>query len=126
MAYSSGANILSFTSGADLTAKQYRFVKVDSSTGKVVAGTDGADCIGILLNKPNTDEAASVAVEGVCKLYIGAHASIGYDSNIISDANGGGTIATGTGKEVLAKALEDPGANGEIISVLIHKIGPLP
>jgi hypothetical protein len=126
MAYSSGANILSFTSGADLTSSQYRFVKIDSSTGKVVAGTAGDDCIGIVLNKPNTDEAASVAVEGICKLYIADHTSITYDSNLMAGSGGGGDLAAGSTNNVLAKALEDPGANGEIISVLIHKIGPLP
>lgn len=53
---------------ADLSGKQYYFVKLNSS-GQVAACTASTDApIGVLQNKPTTNQAAEVCVIGVTKI----------------------------------------------------------
>jgi hypothetical protein len=123
MAFEQSIKTISLESGADLTAKQYHFVQINTSTGKVEACAAGGDGIGILQNAPAAGEAASVAIEGVSKLLIETAASVGFGSNLMADAAGGGELATST-NYVLAKCLEDPTTDDEVVAVLLHKIGP--
>lgn len=54
---------------ADLSAKQYTFVKVDS-TGKVAMCTASDFPIGILQNKPTAGQACEIMVAGVSKIVL--------------------------------------------------------
>ena len=59
-------------SAADLTAKQFRCVKVTADFAINIATAAGAAVLGVLQNKPNTGEVADVAVIGVTKIVAGA------------------------------------------------------
>lgn len=102
--------------GADLRDHQYKFVSVDA-TGRVVLTGDDAKAQGIVLNDPNTDEAAIVAVSGIVKVKCGDAVTRGGD--VGSGANGAAKNA-GAESEVLGTALET-GADGRIISILLGR-----
>jgi hypothetical protein len=68
---------LSKLAAADLRTHQFKFVNLDS-TGKVVlADAAGEQCLGVLLNKPNTGEIATVAVAGVVPVKAGGVIAVG-------------------------------------------------
>lgn len=101
--------------GADLTTKQYFFVKLNSSENAVLAG-DGEFAIGALQNKPDSGQAAQIMIDGVTKILCGG--SVTGGGPVASDAAGKCVNAAG-GDVVLGTALED-GSDGQIISVLLQ------
>ena len=64
--------------GADLSAKQYHFVKIDNGTGKAVAVNGATDRpFGVLQNNPTADQEAEILVVGGTKIVAGGTASAG-------------------------------------------------
>ena len=64
--------------GADLSAKQYHFVKIDGTTGKAVAVNGATDRpFGVLQNNPTADQEAEVLVVGGTKVVAGGTAAAG-------------------------------------------------
>lgn len=120
MAYEIGIGAdFPFEAAADLSAKQFFFVKVDSA-GKVALAAADNLAIGVLQNKPKSAEAASVRVHGISKVVAGA--AITRGDRVGSDANGkarGGVIVGVT----LGVALETASADGDVIAVLLHPAG---
>lgn len=111
---------LSIPAGADLSAKQYTFVKI-SGTGviAVAAATDAP--IGVLLNDPTTGETAAVAVSGVVK--VKASAAIVAGVAVGTTATGTAVTlvpGTDTTKFLLGRAITAAGAAGDIITVAIN------
>jgi hypothetical protein len=109
---------ITLPAAADLRTHQYKFVEV-TSTGAVNLAGDDAHADGVLLNDPNTGEAAVVAIAGVAKVKCGAAVTRG--SNVASGANGAAKN-TDTGSAVNGTALET-GANGRIISIIFNPRG---
>ena len=116
---------ISMKAGADLTALQFRFMKM-SATGAVdKAAADTDRTIGILQNKPsNTSSegplAALVKVMGGSKLEVDGNAgAISAGSMLTADSVGRGVATTTTNKTVGAIALEGSTVQGDIISVLL-------
>src|SRR5678815_1304349 len=59
-----GNTIGVFDANVDLSAKQYRFVTFDSTSGKLnVVGTAGLQALGILQNNPLAGQQCTVAVD---------------------------------------------------------------
>ena len=109
---------ITLPAAADLRTHQYKFVEVNSSGEAALVGDDGhAD--GVLLNDPNTGEAAIVDIAGVVKVKCGANVTRG--ASVASGANGAAKN-TDTGSAVNGTALET-GANGRIISMIFHPRG---
>jgi hypothetical protein len=102
-----------FVAGADLSAKQYFFVKGDSTAGQVVVCGDGEAAIGVLLNDPTSGQAAAVAVSG--KVRVEAGDTVAAGARVASDASGN-AISAATGDYVVGVAVRG-GADGEIIEV---------
>ena len=73
---------ISMTSAADLRTKQYYFVKISSSR-TVNIGTLGA-AFGVLQNKPNTGEFATIRNRGISKVIAGG--TIAAGDRITSDS----------------------------------------
>jgi hypothetical protein len=105
--------------GADLSAKQYNFVKLNSS-GQAVACAAATDLpIGILQNAPTSGQEAEVLIAGGSKLVLGG---------TVAAAGVVGVSATGTGvaivhgtdstKFALGQAITG-GASGEIVTVVV-------
>lgn len=71
--------------GADLSAKQFYAVKINTSSKAVLAAA-GEVAIGILQNKPTSGQSASIAISGKSKAVFGASATVG--GPVASDASG--------------------------------------
>ena len=129
---------ITLIAGADLSAKQFYAVKLDSNGAAVLAG-DGEDAVGILQNKPASGQAANVRIVGISKFVAGG--AISLPNRVTSDANGKAKAAvagrTNTsdagastdpliGSFVLGRLLEASGAANQVVSVLIEKSGAIP
>tara|TARA_A100001515_G_scaffold98429_1_gene79343 strand:+ start:1429 stop:1803 length:375 start_codon:yes stop_codon:yes gene_type:complete len=121
MAFEQSKLTITLEAGADLSAKQYYFVAVDTNGKAVLTGDDG-NPIGVLQNKPTAGQAASVCVYGVTKLYIGTESGLGAGYNVGCDTNSAGKVSD-TGSFRMGVALEDPTADGDIVSILLQKNG---
>lgn len=108
-------NTITLPAGADLTGSQFKFVKI--SSGAVVLGAAGNDCVGVLLNKPNTGEAAEVQTGGVAKVQADvALATTG--TKVMCSADGQAAVATST-NHVLGRTITTAAAAGELVEVLL-------
>ncbi len=116
MAYTESNTSVTLIAGADLRTHQFKFVSVNAA-GAVVLTADDAKAQGVLMNAPNTGEAAEVAIDGIVKVECGAVVTRGGD--VASGANGEAKNSD-TGSVVLGTALET-GADGRIISILLGR-----
>ena len=111
--------IVTFRAGADLSAKQYRFVKFGADEEKVVACGANERAIGVLMNAPALGGVAEVAVPGGgAKLKISEAGGVTLGKLLTSDTNGDGEIADAAGEWVGAMAM-GAGAQSDVISVRV-------
>lgn len=104
-------------SAAPNYGKQYLFVKVSGVSTCGLAVADDGPCIGVLQNKPQyTNNAATVAVFGVSKVFAGAAVTAGED--VMPEDVTGRAIPWTSGKTRAGVALTS-GGDGELISVLL-------
>lgn len=127
MSYENILQRVSLEAAADLSAKQYHFVTVDSN-GKAAQSVAADQAFGIVQNKPAAAESAEVAVFGISKVVAGAAVTRG--ARLSSNASGRAVASTGTsvsggtnpgviGTPGCAIALEAASADGDIIACLI-------
>lgn len=127
-----------FNAGADLSAAQFKIVKLNSS-GDVVLAALGEPAVGVLQNSPGLNEAATVAVGGISK--VSADAALAKGALLTSSADGqAATAAKATvntsdagvtsdpvvGSYVLGFALTSTAAAGEVVSMMITHAGTVP
>lgn len=111
---------LSFTAGADLSAKRYTAVKADTTAWQVVAAGAGDAGLGILQNEPTSGKAAEVDMVGATRWKVdGNAAAIAPGDFLKSDTNGKGVKTTTDNDQVMARALEASSADGDIITVIL-------
>lgn len=106
----------SFKAAADLSSKQYYFMKLSAAnTVNITSGNTDLG-VGILQNKPDAaGEAAKVMIVGISKAVISD--TITRNTGLMSHTDG--TLKTATNnKPILAIAL-DSGVSGDIISVIL-------
>ncbi len=102
---------------ADLSAKQFLFMQIDTDGEVDIAAGQGQVCDGVLQNKPSAQgQAASIMQTGISKVKAGE--TIGDGILCTTGADGRCEIAL-MGDIVLGKTLE-AGADGEIIAVLLY------
>lgn len=110
---------VTLVAGADLSAEQYKFVKLNSSGQAVVCAAITDRPIGILQNAPTSGQEAEVLVVGGSKLKAGGSITEGAMLGITSAGLGKAIVAgTDTTQYTLGTALTE-GASGEIITVVI-------
>ncbi|HOT37501.1 MAG TPA: DUF2190 family protein [Candidatus Latescibacteria bacterium] len=117
MAVDFGGQDITTVSGADLSAKRFYAVTMET-TGKIaLANSAGERCIGVLQNAPSADgKLARVRVGGVSKVVVAAAINPGVELS----ATTAGKFSTATaGHYVMGIALEASGADGDIIRVLL-------
>lgn len=114
MAYTEQATSVTLIAGADLRTHQFKFVTV-ASDGEVELTADDGLADGVLMNAPNTGEAATVAIGGIVKVKCGANVTRG---GLVGSGANGAAKNVDTNAAPLARALET-GANGRVISVLL-------
>jgi len=123
------ALVISFAAGADLRNYPFAPVRLDTN-GRVVLAGANERAIGILQNKPNIGEAASVMLYGISKAI--ASGAIAVGSPVVAAANGrvaaAGTFHNHgaasdnppTGQQrVIGFALTGATAAGQVIEVLL-------
>lgn len=111
---------LSKEAGADLSAKQYHFVKLDAN-GRVVAIAAATDRpIGILQNKPTAlGQAAELMCDGVSRLVGGGNVAKGDLLSTTATGRAAAIVAgTDTTRYALGTVLDDSDNDGEECSVL--------
>ena len=110
---------------ADLSSKQYTFVKLDSS-GQAVAASGATDIpIGVLQNAPTSGQEAEVLVVGGTKIVAGA--AIGEGALVGTGATGKAVAlvaGTDTTKYVVGTLLTESAADGNIVTAVINCANP--
>jgi len=116
---------VTLVAGADLSALQYNFVKINSS-GLAVACAAATDIpVGVLQNAPISGQEAEVLVVGGTKIKAGA--AIGEGAQIGTGSTGkavalvAGTDAT---KYVAGTLLTESAADGNIVTAVINCATP--
>lgn len=118
------SNTISLLAGADLTAAQFKFVKMGTD-GRVVLAGIGDNAIGVLKNKPNTNESAGIQIGGI--VYMQADAAIANTgTKVMSSADGQAvTAVAAAARHVLGVTVTTVANAGEYVEVLLHREGIL-
>lgn len=120
-----GAQTVTRAAGADLSASQNRFVKLDAN-GAVVPIAAATDVpYGLLLNAPKDGFEAHVAKTGILKAEASAAVAVG--DYLTVSANGRvakATLGTDTTKYVVGRAVEAAGAAGVFIQIEVDTLAP--
>ncbi len=104
----------SVIAGADLSAKQFYCVKLNSSGQMVLSGA-GENALGILQDKPASGQVGSVCCLGKSMAIYGAEVTAGQ--NLTPDANG--RLVPATGSDAVVAVAAESGSDGEIRSVYV-------
>ena len=116
---------VTLVAAADLSTKQYTFVKLDSD-GKVAAASGATDIpIGVLQNAPIAGQEAEVLVVGGTKIVAGA--AIGEGALVGTGATGKAVAlvaGTDTTKYVVGTLLTESAADGNIVTAVINCANP--
>ena len=120
MAYEvQGFDIGTFTASADLSAKQYYFVKLSSATQVTVCAAVTDKPIGVLQNNPESGEQAIVRCLGVSK--VNADATLAAGNVIGTSADGQAqpiTLGSETTVHVSGQAIEAGAANSDLTAFI--------
>lgn len=116
MAYEIPVLIVSFEAAADLSAKQYRAMKM-ATGGKVDVFSGATDVpIGILQNKPKSGETADVLILGISKVDSDAALAVG---DIIAGQTDGQLEVADAADYPMGQVVLASGAAGELASAVI-------
>jgi hypothetical protein len=118
MATSNSVNTLGdLTASADLRTSQFLAVRITGSrtVGLISASTQVP--IGILQNKPNTGEAAEVAISGKVKAIAGAAITAGAE--VMVNASGQVITAATTGNRAFGVAVSTAAGANELVEILL-------
>jgi len=107
----------SFTliAGEDLSGSQFCGVNVDGD-GHAILPTQGARAVGVIQNKPDNGEAATVVVTGVTKVLVGITGFVAGDNVTVDDD--GSIIQATSGDRCIGVALQTAAA-GTLGTVLL-------
>jgi hypothetical protein len=109
----------SFKAGADLSAKQYFFVKLDTTQNQVVLATSATAVFGILKNAPKSGEVANVVMPQEGTMKVVAAGVIALGAYVTSDSSGK-AVSTTTNKDIcMGIALQAAAADGDIIEIAL-------
>jgi hypothetical protein len=116
---------VTLVAGADLSALQYNFVKINSS-GLAVACAAATDIpVGVLQNAPISGQEAEVLIVGGTKIVAGA--AIGEGAQIGTGSTGKAVAlaaGTDTTKYVVGTLLTESAADGNIVTAVINCANP--
>jgi len=119
MAFSNRVKSESFVASGDISGAQFHIVSIVGEFVVDASVANGGD--GVLQNKPQAGEHATVAMEGITKVVAGAAVSVG---DLITSAASGfaAVVASGNAadKKVVGKALT-AAASGSVFSMEIDR-----
>jgi hypothetical protein len=124
VAYSERMKTITLPAGSAMTGGQYKFVAISASGNvNLVSASGGLQVDGVLYNKPNSGDAATVVVAGVCKVIAGGVVAAG--AFVASDSGGlAVTAASGGTQAVAGVALIGATAANAVIPVLLGNRKP--
>lgn len=122
MAWEIPGVVISRPAGADLSALQYTFVKLDASGDTVLAATQGEAVVGVLQNNPDASGTASIMTSGVSKIRLEGTEATGDQLTPATVTGRGETAASG---DFVAGYCVLGGAAGELGSVSLTGGGQL-
>ena len=111
---------VTLVAGADLSALQYNFVKLNSS-GQAIACAAATDVpVGVLQNAPTSGQEAEVLIVGGTKIVAGA--AITLPANIGTGATGKAVAlaVTDTTKYVVGSLITASAADGNIVTAVVN------
>ena len=116
---------VTLVAGADLSTKQYTFVKLDSS-GQAVTCSSATDIpIGVLQNAPTSGQEAEVLVVGGTKIVAGAAIGEGAQIGTSTAAKAVALVAgTDTTKYVVGTLITESAADANIVTAVINCANP--
>jgi hypothetical protein len=115
---------VTLVAAADLSAKQYHFVKLDNN-GKAAAVTAITDVpVGVLQNAPTAGQEAEVLVSGGTKLVAGELLALPAFLSTTNAGRADKIAVTDTTQYVVAQALTASGADGEVITAVVNCANP--
>jgi hypothetical protein len=85
----------SMVAGADLSAKQFTFVKMNTTNRTVVSAGNGDAAFGVLINDPESGQAATVVTAGRVVVEVGT-GGLTAGNEVGVDANGEAVSAAAT------------------------------
>lgn len=115
MAYEIPGFSFTLLAGEDLTGSQFCGVDVDAD-GEASLPTEGNRCIGVVQNKPDEGQAATIVVTGVTKVKVGATGIEASDNVTVDDD--GTIIQAAANDRGIGVALKSNAA-GELGTVLL-------
>ena len=119
MAITVKQNLVTKVAGADLSALQFTFVKLDTDTNKVVANADPAVAnFGILQNAPALGEPALIAIQGSGAL-LKASAAITAGAYVAATTGGAGVTTTTDKHKVGAVAVGTTTGTNSMVEVIV-------
>jgi len=98
----------SMVAGADLSSAQFTFVKQNTTDREVVAAGNGDAAFGVLINDPESGEAATVVTHGRVLIEVGT-GGITANDDIGVDANGKAVTAA-TNDIIVGKCITAAGS----------------
>jgi hypothetical protein len=115
---------VTLVAAADLSAKQYHFVKLDN-TGKAAAVSAITDIpVGVLQNAPTAGQEAEVLVSGGTKLVAGEQITLPAFLSTTNAGKADKIATTDTTQYVVAQALTAAGAGDEVITAVVNCANP--
>lgn len=111
------SNMKTFKAGADLSAKQYHFMKIGTNDDEVIIAGAGQNTIGVLMNAPVSGEPAEIAMPGGGALLKLDEAVSALDL-LTATSSGQGEQVDAADEAVSAMAIEG-GADGDVIEVAV-------
>lgn len=112
---------VTLVAAADLSAKQYHFVKIDTNGKAAVVAADTDRPVGVLQNAPDAGEEAEVLIVGGTKLV----ASTTVDEGAILGTTSTGravtrVVSSDSTKYILGTAITSAGADGVVLTAAIN------
>jgi len=116
-----GGKDVTLAAGADLSAAQYHFVKLDGAGAVILCAAEGEEPLGVLQNAPASAAAAVVRYEGVTQLVGSTNLAIG--ARVATTAAGRAkAVVTGRTNTADAGATNDPLLGSHAAAILLGAI----
>ena len=112
LAFENDVMDISVIAGADMSANQYKFVKLSADNTIVLCSGTTDDMLGVLQNKPKSGEVARVRIMGVSRILVGA-SPLTYGTKVGTDANGTAVAKTADKSKYLGVVVKGAGAAAE-------------
>lgn len=127
MAYEIANSAVKITlpAAADLSAKQFYFVKIDTSGKAALCAAATDKPIGVLQNTPKADEEAVITVVGGTKVVASASLDEGILIGTTSAGKAGAkTPGTDTTNYVVGTVILAAGADGDVLTAVVNCSNP--